>query len=63
MRMSLKEHSYKWIVSAYDHIRCHLDIIGNGFKMAGIVDALENDLPAPQTLAIEDDDDPFASSN
>ena len=64
MRMSLiKEHSCKWLVSAYDHIRSHPDIIVNGFKKAGIIDALGNKLPAPDNLAIEngDDDDPFAS--
>ena len=33
MQMSvLKEHSCKWLMSAYDHIRSHPDIIINGFR-------------------------------
>ena len=60
MRMSvLKEHSCKWLVSAYDYIRSHPDIIVNGFRKAGIIDALENELPAPDNLAIEDDRDDY----
>ena len=51
----LKEHSCKWLVSAYDYIRSYPDIIVNGFRKAGIIDALENELPAPDNLAIEDD--------
>lgn len=63
MQMSvLKEHFCKWLVSAYDHIRSHPNIIVNGFQKAGIIDALENELPAPDNLNIEEHGgDPFAS--
>ena len=59
----IKEHSCKWLVSAYDHIQSHPDIIVNGFRKAGIINALEKELPAPDNLAMEDDrnDVPFAS--
>ena len=59
----IKEHSCKWLVSAYDHIRSHPDIILNGFRKAGIINVLEKELPASDNLAMEDDrdDDPFAS--
>ena len=59
----IKEHSCKWLVSAYDHIRSHSDIIFNRFRKARIINALEKELPAPDNLDMEydRDDDPFAS--
>jgi hypothetical protein len=38
----VKELSCKWIMSAYDHIRSSPEIVKNGFKKAGIVNAIEN---------------------
>ena len=41
LRMSvMKELGARWIVSACDHIRSHPEIITNGFKKAGIVEAI-----------------------
>ena len=51
----MKELEAKWIVSAYDYLRSNPSIIVNGFKAAGIVDAVAADVhKAPS------DDDPFA---
>ena len=43
--MSVKELSSQWFISAYDHIQSNPDIVKNGFKKAGITDALEKGLP------------------
>ena len=60
LRMSLiKELSCKWLVSTYDHIRSHPEIIQNGFRKAGITSALENGLA--DDVAVGDSDDPFVS--
>ena len=56
MRMSvMKELEAKWIVSCYDYLQNNKQIVYNGFKEAGIVDALQNP-PTAQTI---DDRDPF----
>ena len=62
LRMSvIKELGCKWLVSAYDHIRSHPDIISNGFRKVVIISALENRLPYNE--AVEDlEDDPCAST-
>ena len=39
----MKELEAKWIVSACDYLRSNPSIIVNGFKAAGIVDAVEGD--------------------
>ena len=58
----IKEFGWKLLVSAYDHIRSHADIIRNGFRKAGITSILENGLSDSQ--AMEDfENDPFVSSN
>lgn len=56
MRMSvMKELSSWWFISAYDHIRSNPDIVKNGFKKAGITEALEKGLPeADSELDLED---------
>ena len=68
MRMSVvKELSSRWILSAYDYIRCSPDIIRNGFQKAGITSAIEDGIEAPCTVAPitsqESDNDPFASDD
>ena len=46
MRMSvMKELNSRWFISAYDHIQSNPDIVKNGFKKAGITEALEKGLP------------------
>ena len=59
MRLSvLKELQAKWLVSAYDYL-CANPLIGiNGFKNAGIVDAIEN---FSSGTATERDEDPFTA--
>ena len=51
------------LVAFYDHVSCHPDLVVNGFKEAGIIDALENSIPVVTPLSHEetssDDDDPF----
>ena len=67
MRMSvMKELSSRWFISAYDHIRSNPDIVKNGFKKAGITEALEKDLPeADLDLDLQDlsENDPFSSDS
>ena len=41
----MKELSSQRFISAYDHIQSNPDIVKNGFKKAGISDALEKGLP------------------
>ena len=41
----MKELSSRWFVSACDHIQSNPDIVKNGFKKAGITEALEKGLP------------------
>ena len=41
----MKELSSRWFISAHDHIRANPDIVKNGFKKAGITDALKKGLP------------------
>lgn len=59
----MTELQVKWIVSAYDYIRSNPSIIMNGFKVVGIVNAVEGQLyvsPADTRAALSDDEDPFA---
>ena len=37
----MKELSSRWFISAYDYIQANPDIVKNGFKKAGISEALE----------------------
>ena len=56
MRFSvMKEPSAKWLEGLYDRLRDSHQIIVNGFKEAGIKEAIENP-PIPDNC----DDDPFA---
>ena len=60
----MKELGAKRLVAFYDHVCSHPELIVNGFKEAGIVDALENGVVAPlqhdETLSDEDEtEDPF----
>ena len=61
MRLSvMKEMSAKWLEGLYDHLRASRQIIINGFKKAGITDAVENPaIPADS----DSDGDPFADSS
>ena len=44
----MKELEAKWIVSTYDYLKSNPSIVTNGFKAAGIIDAIEGrDLPTP----------------
>ena len=62
-RMSVvKELSYRWILSAYDHIRSSSEIVKNGFKKAGITSAVENGIEALET-AESIEEDPFNSGS
>ena len=58
MRLSvMKEMSAKWLEGLYDHLRASRQTIINGFKKAGIADAVENPaIPADS----DSDGDPFA---
>ena len=56
----MKEMSAKWLEGLYDQLRASRQMIINGFKKAGIADAVEN----PANHADSDSDgDPFADSN
>ena len=58
MRLSvMKELSAKWLEGLYDRLRDSHHIIVNGFKEAGIKEAIENP-PIPDNCD-ESDDDPF----
>ena len=58
MRLSvMKELSAKWLEGLYDHLRASNKIIVNGFKEAGIKEAIEN---PPTCVPGDSDDDPFA---
>ena len=67
MQMSvMKELSSRWFTSAYDHIQSNPDIVKNGFKKAGITEALETGLPeADAELDLQDlsENDPFSSDS
>ena len=67
MRMSvMKELSSRWFISAYDHIQSSPDIVKNGFKKAGITEALKKGLPeADAELDLQDlsENDPFSSDS
>ena len=57
----MKEVEAMWMVSAYDYIKSSSTIIQNGFKKAGILDAVEgrlDDLPI-QSADLELEEDPF----
>ena len=60
----MKEFGAKWLVGFYDHVRSNPNLIVNGFKEAGILEALENDVvpPPPHDGTSSDKDeteDPF----
>ena len=38
----MKEISVKWMISAFDYVSSHPEIIRNGFKEAGIVNVLKD---------------------
>ena len=46
----MKELGAKWLVTFYDHVCSHLGLAVNGFKGAGIIDALENGVVAPLNI-------------
>ena len=52
----MKELETKWIVATFDYLRTNTSIATNGFKAAGIIDAIQKGL---QPAATEIDDDPF----
>ena len=59
----IKELSSRWFISAHSYIQSNPSIVQNGFKKAGITEALENGLPeadSDQVLQVSDDD-PFSS--
>lgn len=45
----MKELGAQWLVAFYDHVCCHPDLVVNGFKEAGITDALENGIVTPSS--------------
>ena len=55
----MKELRAKWIVSAYDYLRCNPSICLNGFKAAGILDAMEAGIISMNSDQL-DHEDPFA---
>ena len=65
MRMSvMKKLSSQWFISAYAHTLSNPDIVKNGFKEAGITEALEKGLTeAYSELDHQDlsENDPFSS--
>lgn len=67
MRMSVvKELGSKWFISAYNHIRSNPDIVKNGFKKAGITEALEKGLPeadSRQHIQELSESGPYSSNN
>ena len=67
MRMSvMRELSSQWFISAYNHIQSNPDIFKNGFKKAGITEALEKGLPeadAELDLQNVSENDPFSSDS
>ena len=45
LRLSvMKELEAKWIVSSYDYLRANITIGYNGYKKAGIIDAIQSGL-------------------
>ena len=55
----MKEHGAKWIASACDYLCCNPSISMNGFKEAGILDAMEGKIISVDSFPV-DDEDPFA---
>ena len=37
----MRELGARWLVAFFDHVRSHPELIRNGFKEAGIIDAIE----------------------
>ena len=54
----MKELGAQWLVSFYDYICSHTELVRNGFKEAGIIEALEKG-PSPPSPHANDDNDPF----
>ena len=64
LRMTtMKELGARWLVSACDHIRSHPDIVTNGFKKAGIAEAIADpnsiSTTDPTSQNIDSEEDPF----
>ena len=61
MHMStIKEVGARWLVSACDHVCCNTQIVVNGFKKAGIADAITDpDSISTTTENIDVVEDPF----
>ena len=51
----MKELEGKWIVSAYDYLRCSPSISLNGFKAAGILDAMEGEIIVVDSGPLDDE--------
>ena len=45
----LKELEAKWMLSAYDYLKFRRCIVENGFKKAGIMEAVEGQLPMAES--------------
>ena len=55
LRLSvMKELEAMWLVSAFDYFNSNSNIVSNGFKKAGITDAIEG-----QQRELLSDEDPF----
>ena len=53
----MRELGAQWLVGFYDHVRSHPELVINGFKEAGILNAIEKgDVPVP---SIDMPEDPF----
>ena len=52
----MRELSAKWMTDFLDYVNSNKDIVINGFKNAGIVDALNRDTPAGFTDTLEFED-------
>ena len=51
----MKELEAKWIVSAYDYLRCSPSVSLNGFKAAGILDAMEGEIISVDLDPLDDE--------
>ena len=60
----MKELGPQWLVVFYNHVCCHPNFVVNGFKEAGITDALQIGVvtpPSHEGTLLDDDEtkDPF----
>ena len=59
LRLSvMKELEAKWIVSCYGYLRANTTTGNNGYKKAGIIDAIQSGPPVADLES--DQEDPFA---